>query len=391
MLEDKKNSKVTIFALFLASIVYFLLVVGGIFPYPSEDIEKGLAKGGMLFVTMLIFSFISFGRTTAERFSNILFVGLIAALIFLFRAKNFSFALEKIDGAILCPFVVAMILSKGYERFGSDTFISAFLVLAIIILIATLIYKMHFGFYDREVRFFLNGPIVYGWLMGLCGIFAFHLWYSGRRTAYGIVFVIFVIALFWTDSKGPLIAFFVAFIWYILLSLKRVKLRAYFLAAAALSIFYMFSDLLVAIISETRYSGLMRFFSNELTAEDDGSIGVRKYLISTAISNFIDNPLFGIGIGNFEFQEIVYPHNQHLELFAELGIFVGLLHIFFIVFAWIRADTLHRSIIILFFVAGSFSGDSSYLRFIYAFSLIMYLPASNHLSKEPLQKSISEK
>ena len=70
---------------------------------------------------------------------------------------------------------------------------------------------------------------------------------------------------------------------------------------------------------------LDRVTGNIFTQEDDSSTS-RKSVALFTLSVFIDNPLFGIGLGGFTGEETVHlkSHNMFLQLAAEIGI-LGLL------------------------------------------------------------------
>lgn len=374
-------------AFFLAGVIYLLLVSGGIAPYAGDDVTKGTVKAGMLVVTSLAFSLFGLQRSAFNPISLFLCIGLAIGLLSMTRSDQIGFAFEKIDGAIVCSAAVALLLSRGYFYYGESKFQSIFLLWALFVLIPTVFYKLQFGFFDRGVRFFLNGPIVYGWIMGICGLMSFHLWKEGRRFIFFLTFLLFVFALVWTESKGSIVAFFVGFICYVMSSFRRSP-RFFARTIAVLIIFYIFLfDLLLEVISDSRLAAIARIYSGELSEADDGSVGVRSVLVEKALQDFWSNPIFGIGLGQFSFDEYVYPHNQHVEIFAELGIFVGLIHIVFIAISFWRGPLLTRSIIILCAVGASFSGDASYLRFLYAFCLLGLIQ-SHSSSDLPMRKKV---
>ncbi|MGT2512712.1 O-antigen ligase family protein [Cupriavidus basilensis] len=137
--------------------------------------------------------------------------------------------------------------------------------------------------------------------------------------------------------------------------------------------FFLFSDVLMDMLSNSRLAAVGRFLNGDLGGADEGSFGVRSILAEKATQEFWDNPILGIGIGEFRFGEYVYPHNQHLEIFAELGVFFGIAHLLFVFSSFVVASRVNKAIILLFAVAASFSGDASYLRFLYSFCLLGFL------------------
>ncbi|OAK61364.1 hypothetical protein A3K87_20725 [Variovorax paradoxus] len=358
----------------VAGMAYLLLVAGGIFPFAQDDVVKALIKAALLGASMFYLLLFGVQRSVVLPVGMFLFVGLFIGFSALWRTDNLGFAVEKIDGAVLCPAIVAMLFHRASLELGEDDFRALFIAFSSVVLVLTVAYKFQFGFFERDVRFFLNGPIVYGWLMGLCGVLSFHLWRARRRIFFLVLFLCFVAALIWTESKGSIFAFAAAISFYFVFSFRR-NLRFSIAVVAAAGVFYFFFlDSFVDALNDSRLSAIGRIFSGELAEADDGSVGTRLVLVDLAIQNFKDNPLFGIGLGQFSFNEYVYPHNQHVELFAELGVFVGIAHVFFVLASFYRARLVNKSIILLFAMAASSSGDASYLRFLYTFCLLSFAP-----------------
>lgn len=362
-----------VFAIFLSAFVYLLLVFGGVLPFSDEDSLKPIMKGVMLVGFILLFCFVDFRRKSVESLLLFSAAGLFFGVLLLVRASNFEFAVEKIDGAIVCSCIVALLLDHGYRRFGRERFQFAFVIFSVFVLILTVVYKIRFGFFDRSTRFFLNGPIVYGWIMGLCAILSFDLWSSRRHSYLLFLSFGFFLALIWTESKGSVLAFLLAMCVYLLWDLRRNIKSIVFVFCFLFCVFFLFSDVLMDMLSNSRLAAVGRFLNGDLGGADEGSFGVRSILAEKATQEFWDNPIFGIGIGEFRFGEYVYPHNQHLEIFAELGVFFGIAHLLFVFSSFVVASRVNKAIILLFAVAASFSGDASYLRFLYSFCLIGYL------------------
>ncbi|WP_369644616.1 O-antigen ligase family protein [Variovorax sp. V118] len=354
----------------LAAVVYLLFVAGGVIPYAEGDEVKGWIKALLLMAVIFLFRTGRVDRSSVLIVGAFLGVGLVLGVLELFRSRNFGFALEKIDGAILASAFIALLINKGCERNGRNSFYSAFLLWSFFVLLLTVFYKLYFGFFEREVRFFLNGPIVYGWILGLCGLLSFDQWRIKGGLKYLVFFAAFFVGLLWTESKGSVIAFLVGWAFYLIFTVRRnfgVILLGFVLCVGS---YLLFSEFFDEVLSNSRFAALERLFTSNLTAVDEGSVGARSVLLEEALRGFWENPLFGIGLGGFSYGEYVYPHNQHLEILAELGIFVALLHFAFVLFSFIRSDLIYRTLIIFFATAASFSGDSSYLRFLYAFCLL---------------------
>ncbi|MDQ0024195.1 hypothetical protein J2X90_001990 [Variovorax paradoxus] len=373
-------------AFLLAGVIYLLLVSGGIFPFAQDDEAKAAVKGVMLFATAFALMWLGIRRSALVPIGLFLYIGLAIGVLALNRSDHLIFAVEKIDGAIVCSAAVALLLSRGYLRFGESELQVAFVAWAFCLLILTVLYKLQFGFFERGVRFFLNGPIVYGWIMGVCSVISFHLWIEKRRLVFLGAFFSFFAALVWTESKGSIMAFVAGFVFYLLSILRRSPKVSIALVVGLLFFYFFLADWLLELISDSRLAAIGRIFSGELSQADDGSVGVRSVLVEKAFQDFQGNPLLGIGLGQFSLDEYIYPHNQHVEIFAELGLFVGLLHVVFVALSFWRATPLNRAVILLFAVGASFSGDASYLRFLYAFCLLGFLPtvARSRHSRNPV-------
>lgn len=358
----------------LAAAVYLLFVSGGVFPYVQEDPIKSLVKGLGLAVVVFHFLTVKIRHADFDPLSTFFFFGLAIGVWGLMRTENIGFALEKIDGAIVCSLLIAMLLQHGYRSYGEIDFQSRLLMFSFLILILTLVYKSMFGFFDREVRFFLNGPIVYGWITGFCSLVSFHVWTERRRLVYLLAFAVFFMALVWTESKGAIFAFLIALAIYCVLRFRRNYKLLLVLAIGGVIFYFTLADQLVEFLEDSRLSAMVRIVGGELNQSDEGSVGSRVVLVDKAMQDFSSHTFLGIGLANFSLNEFVYPHNQHLEIFAEMGVFVGLLHVIFVVLSFWRANMLNKSLIVFFGVAASFSGDVSYLRFLYAFCLVGYMP-----------------
>jgi len=352
------------------AVVYILFVAGGIIPMVDDEPEKLAIKAAL--ATIVLFAAI---RGTVRRgilmpLGRFLIAGLGFAVVGLFGSTDISIAVNKIDGAIICAAIVAIAVYSAQTRYGEERFYAAFAYFSLFVLFATLTYKVQNGFFDRQVRFFLNGPIVYGWLMGFSALISFHLWNRTREKIWAFLCICFVAALLWTESKGSAIAFLVAISSYCLMTFRGSFRFWVPLLLILFVVWIFFGESISNLFEESRFAAIARIARGDLGEFDDGSVGIRSALADYASALFWQNPLTGIGLGNFSYEGFIYPHNQHLEVFVELGVFAGFVHIFFVFIAWFRADVLGRSLILMFSVSSMFSGDISYLRFLYAYCLL---------------------
>ncbi|CAM4076484.1 O-antigen ligase family protein [Kerstersia similis] len=353
-------------------IIYLVFSVGGVIPLSVED-PLVLILSGFVFVNVVGMGFIYFRDFKKERVQVVFlffFISFLVSALGLLATNDLVVSFEKINGAVFCSVVISVFWVVGVRRYGEHGFLRSFLFVMFAFFVLTVLYKMQMGFGSRSVRFFINGPIVYGWLMALGFVLAFHCWSVESKISYLILALVFLFGVFWTESKGALAALAFSLCVYFFSYFRKNIKYFLFLGFSLLAIFFVFGEQISAALDGSRLQAVSRIFSGDLGESDYGSIGVRSELINAAVASFLDSPMLGIGMGNFSYQQFFYPHNQHLELFAEFGFFVGVLHVLFIVYAICRSNSLYRVLIILFSISASFSGDASYLRFVYAFCMI---------------------
>lgn len=354
------------------ALFYLSLVSGGVFTFHSDGVFNDLAKLSIaLFGLVFLFRYPPSRVSVKFSLAFVLFFS-IPLLASAFRAENFEYALYKIDAAIVGGIFSFLLAIALIDRLGLVSFYDGFIKFAFVVLVATISYKTLFGFWDRNIRFLLNGPIVFGWFMGVAAIFSVHMWRFRACSAYLFAAVVFCLAILWTQSKGPLLALFAAFFYMYFVALghfQRIKVSAALLVAV---IGLSFVDL-SWLEESTRLDAFQRLLSQTIGESDYGSVGVRAEMYQQALDLFFANPAFGIGLGNWQFvtgSEFLYPHNQHLEILTEIGGFYFALYFSLVIFAFLNADSVIKSVLIFFIVAASFSGDLSYLRYVFAFSLI---------------------
>ena len=89
-------------AFLLAGVIYLLLVSGGIFPFAQDDEAKAAVKGVMLFATGFALVWLGIRRSALVPIGLFLYIGLAIGVLALNRSDHLIFAVEKIDGAIVC-------------------------------------------------------------------------------------------------------------------------------------------------------------------------------------------------------------------------------------------------------------------------------------------------
>lgn len=355
---------------FLISSLYLSVVFAGILPQEALVLEKNLGRIFCFFVLLYVVIFNRVKKINYFVLFKILVVCLFFIFISLFRSENLSYAVEKIDAFIFSTILFVLIWGSIYRSYGNRAVLDGLLNFSLFILFLTVVYKYNYGFFDREVRFFLNGPIVFGWLMGMSLIVSIYIWNATLEKKYIIYSFLYFLAILWSQSKGPLLA--------VLFSVTPIafKIIKNNFLHNPLRILLISIVLLATVIfvgeyfSSSRLGAIFRIITNETEQSDSGSVGIRVLLIQHAINLFLENPILGIGIGNFKFDDLYYPHNQHVEVFTELGLFAGVINLFFLIISFLKSKGLFKSLIFYFFVVSCFSGDIGYLRFVYSFAII---------------------
>ena len=164
-----------------------------------------------------------------------------------------------------------------------------------------------------------------------------------RALIYCILFFINIIAIIVTGCRGAYLGFllffpmlFFALIYYIqkqLGGLSKIKKRYKNIAIA----------LIVALVSFMAFNpAISRRIESIFALRADSSISFRLNVYESAIHMFLDNPIFGIGVGNQNFREIYGLYMKSgfdalgsycvpLEIAVESGIFALIAFIIFII------------------------------------------------------------
>ena len=369
-----KISKNIFYYYFIAFLLLINLISGGIIPL-GEDQSKDMVKMSLLVINILVIPMLGIKKHDFKIlviYFSITFFTLVASSL---RTKEFMYTIEKLDAILLSVPFSALIILGLYNKIGLIELVKVLVKVGFLLLIATFFYKIIFGFWDRNTRFFLNGANVFGWLMGLYFLASIYIFSISRSKLFLFFSFFFLLGIFWSESKGALLSSLLCVLMIIFTQFEGRKVKI--LVFSFIGLFIIFNKFMQDYI-QSHYSGsrllaIFRIFNGELQESDQGSIGVRSELFSEATNFFIDNPIFGIGLGNFKAYSISgfdYPHNAHIEIFAENGIFLGILYLIFVSYALSVSREFLKIIIIYFLMVCTFSGDLGYLRFAFVFMLL---------------------
>lgn len=346
--------------------LYLALATGALFPL--------LISGRMFFfhsMYLMLYAGVLLGlRQNSVAFVRACAIMLPLCIVMLFgflRSGAPSYALQKIEGAIFATLLIALIVNHCVRAYGIYVFFRAFIWVSFAIMVVTLTVRFGSGHElgDRSGRFLINGPIVFGWMMGLAAIMSLHIYYFSGKIKYTFAFTIFAAAIILTGSKGPLLALIFGSIIFFLarITSRRTLLFLSALLACVLPSIYFLPEKVI-----NRFAAIGRVIGGDLVATDSGSIGIRLDAWRQPIEIFYENPIFGVGLGNWVNHvaagELFYPHNFIIEAIVELGSLGALALLVTLAFVMRRVSAVIVSLIGFLSACLFFSGDLSYLRFV---------------------------
>ena len=354
--------------IFMSFVFMLILSVGNFMPLFDDPIESLIIK--IFIIISLSVFFIKFKFNNVFNSYVLLYTLFVTIFYFAtsFTSIDLAYGLDKyisVSIVVLALYYIAFILNR---RIGFLNFMRYIVLCGFFILIITILYKLVFGFWDRNVRFFLNGPIVFAWLMSFYALICIFLLRNTNKKIFLFLFFVFCTAVIWAESKGALIALLISLLFYVFQSSKFYLKISFSVMAVLLLLFNnAFFSWFETVAGDSRLGAIVRIFNGSAETRDEGSVTVRQDMLKESYNFFINDWVLGIGLGNYKFKTIYgfpYPHNIHMELFLECGAIVGIIYFVFIFYSFLNSVKIIQSLILLFFIAGSFSGDITYLRFL---------------------------
>ena len=301
----------------------------------------------------------------------------------LFWSPDPAYGLDKFTTLVVSGNISFLLFNTVIERHGSDELIRILLGIAFFLLVSALIYKLIFGFFDRRVHYFMNGAIIFGRLMSIAALLAFFR-YRGMKKA--LIVTLFVLAVLWTQSKGPVLAILATISIAAIYIAPRGK-RAFIMLSVALIVAYIIY--LSKYVFDPAYLGRLGVIFSIMAGDFDvlqssineGSLGIRVDMWSKSLG-FIPSAPLGVGLGGWSywmpaFSPLSYPHNIFCELWVEGGVIIGTLAIWpFVIFLFARKN-MFTFIALLLLLTQLVSGDLADARMLLTFSLLAVF-SNNH-------------
>jgi hypothetical protein len=307
----------------LVSLALGVLIVGQVHPEPRVTVFD-VPLNTMLFLFAgvgFLSNQVPFSVRKVVFTASLPILILVAATLW---SPDIETGLIKSANLYFSALLAAGLLAAACLAGGMRRVLTFMLLLLTALLIFGLLAKSRGGFFDRYVPYGLNGPIVFARFMGIAAI-ASMLLLTGIKRVFAVS--VFVLAVVWTQSKGPLISLLLVFALYSMIEGRGLRRFAWPLAMIAVAAIVVGLD---AYLSDApildRFLLAASFSDPGQTAANYGSIGSRVEAYTASLKVIEDFPL-GVGAGGWAattgLYEMEYPHNFALEIASELGLILG--------------------------------------------------------------------
>lgn len=290
------------------------------------------------------------------------FLLIIFASISLIVADNFNegvVSLVKIINLFIAFFFITIISSKGQVNFINYFIIATIISLAIESIIINLrVFEGVFingSFLQRNNLYsgFGANINISSFSVLIKSIIPIYLIYTQKKgfvkyVSYFLIYSSFL-TIFLLMSRAALISLFLVLLSLLILTIIANK-KKYYIHYCSLIFIFVITVFSYNLFNEKNaYNILEERFSNVTNPIVDESVNERLNFYTTALTSIWENPIIGIGIGNWKIKSIdlskeiissyrvpYFAHNDFLQLTAEIGIIGGLCYIFYIFFPfWI--------------------------------------------------------
>ncbi len=359
-----------------------------------------------------------------------IFIYLLFSLLAIFPYNNFHISLDFQSSFwksifflrfILMTFGIIIFLSKS--QFHELKFKNYYLFFLIIISIDVLNeYFTGTNFFGNSAEYtgrissFTNTELIIGYIFCFLALFCFDKLLNINKKFYVIIllFSILMISFIIGERSNFLKLFFLLLFSYSFLYLRENNFKPLSFLKSII-VLLICSTLFIIAIKNTKQASKM-FIKIEKISNFENIINNSKHIphYSTALKIFYNNPIFGIGINNFEeeskkkiYSEKKYkynenrssthPHQIYFEMLSEIGL-IGTLY-FLILFLWsiylsvnnyLKENNIQifsHFILNLFFIfpilpSGSFFGTVYGLPFWFNFAILIYISQKKEIDNE---------
>jgi len=353
-----------------------LLIIGNIFPADRLTFLSIPSNTILFFVlifvlTLLLFSFIKNNYLTKI---SLLIAPFLITFLACFSLYDISLiGVEKYLNYLILGYLGAVILIISTEISEQKGIFKITIYFLALLFLAAVIWKLKFGFWERHVHYFLNGPIVFGRNMAVGFFLSLFLAKYDRK--YLLFCAAFAFGVLWSMSKGPILAFLICC--SIIIYLKNKRNFIIFLFFSGILGFTLLSG--VIDLSDTPFKriqlGFQVSFGYSNSTAANGSLDSRVKMVNDTLNIISGNLLTGVGSGNWGnmlHSPFTYPHNIFLEVYSELGLFLGSLLLIPCCFFLIYYKSQYYVLPLFFLISHQFSGDVADARWLLLFALFVY-------------------
>ncbi|MGH1480687.1 MAG: O-antigen ligase family protein [Geminicoccales bacterium] len=292
-------------------------------------------------------------------------------------SQNFEYALYKGANLFVIVLTISVSFQYYYKNNQQDKLWKVVILIMLAYLIGALLFKLKNGFWDRQVVFLMNGPIVFARLMGMAAILTLLFTKGPLRIA---LFTIFLLAVLWSSSKGPLLAMILVLALMMIAHGRLVALSI--IAIIIVTPFLLIPEQVFNVIRLLDGTGRIAVIIESLTLGSELSdahsvtFGSRSTAYIKTLHLIAQYPM-GVGLGDWQIhtREIIqYPHNFFLEAISELGVIFGILFVLPYVWSIFGAKNKLLWVVIFFAINQQVSGDLLDSRYWLLFGVLACLP-----------------
>ena len=352
MISKLKKENILIFSLFTLIILF-----------PISYLLGNSIINLFLFLISLTYLFYLIKNKKIAEFKKssflILFSLWITFVINLFLSQNFDLSLNRVLKFIFIIFFVSAIkFIIRYKNYFFENYIYKIWSLIFLIVIFDLVFEYIFGhnilgnksYMPGRLTGFIDGELVIGYYFIGFALLAFIFLDKqiGKKNYTFFILLIFIYISFLIGERSNFIKFFIASLIFFLI-VYEIDLKK-----KIIGILITVSILYITVSNINIYKTRFVYQMPNLLEKN----GIKKYMLNstygshynTALSVFKNNIIFGVGIKNYREESIkkiytdqnkdfkfqimgTHPHQIHLELLSETGIFGYLSFFSFIIYS----------------------------------------------------------
>ncbi|MEM7041656.1 MAG: O-antigen ligase family protein [Pseudomonadota bacterium] len=332
----------------------------------------------LMIVLLMAAALLSGTAVRSLQFFGIPFLLLAVSIVYgLALSQDLDYGLYKAGNLCVISLAILMTFHFYYINNQQNYLWNLVILIMLTYLILAILYKLQYGFWDRQVVFLMNGPIVFARLMGMAALLA--LLFTKGITRI-VLFAVFFLAILWPSSKGPVLALALTLA-LMMLAYDRLFILGIITVLVATPLLLVPEQIveIAWLLDGTgRIATPLESFvlGSELSEAHSATFSTRASAYEKTLPLILQYPA-GLGLGDWESHTgtgIEYPHNFFLEVFSELGMFFGPL--FMIPYLWplIRPRNKLLWIAVFFAINQQVSGDLLDSRYWLIFGLLSYVP-----------------